>query len=108
MAYNRKITYTTTGTKDSLNLDPSIAPFDVSITATLSGGGSISYKMQYSLDPMTTADADATWTDSTGIPASSTTSLTANLTFPVERVRFVIGSLTGSLIVQTLQGLSTN
>lgn len=108
MALNRKITYTTTGTKESLNLDPSISPFDVSITATLSGGGSISYKMQYSLDPMTTADADATWTDSTGIPASSTTSLTANLTFPVERVRFIIASLTGSLIVQTLQGISTN
>jgi hypothetical protein len=110
MPLQRTETYTTTGTKGSWNCDPSIAPFQVSIAAVLTGGP-ISYSLQYSydtLDDPTLTDASATWFDSTDIPAGTTASGEANFATPIARIRIVIVSITGSLKVTMLQGMSIN
>lgn len=108
MSFYRTISYTTTGVKESINLDPYIAPFEVTVACTL-GAGSVSYKMQYSLDPMTVADAAALWFDSGDIPAATITSAVSLLRSPVFRIRLDIASLvTGPLTLQVSQGMSTN
>lgn len=98
--------YTTTGTKASLNLDPSIASFHGSVGCTLSN--SATYKLQYSFDPFDVADADASWFDSNGIPSGTTASAVTTFIGPVSRVRVVIASLSGTLKLQVSQGISSN
>lgn len=108
MPLTRSISYTTTGTKDSLNMDPSIVPFNCSVACTLVAG-TVSYKMQYSLSDMSISDANALWFDSIDIPAGTAGSAVSQLASPVERIRFIIASIaTGPLTVQTCQGVSTN
>lgn len=109
MPLYQTITYTTTGTKQSLNLDPSIVPFNAAITVTLTGG-TTSYKLQYSITPFTIADANANWFDSADIPAATAASATVGFITPVSRVRLVIAALGGggSLVLETNQGISTN
>lgn len=102
----RKEAYTTTGTKGSINLDPSIADFRVTVAVTV--GNSATFGMQYSLDPMSVSDANALWFDSTDIPAGSSASEIAVLTAPVSRIRFVVAAVSGTLSVQVLQGISVN
>jgi hypothetical protein len=106
MGYSRTESYTTTGTKDSLNLDPSIAPFNATVAVTVGTTGT--YKLQYSLDPMTVADSAALWFDSVNIPAGSTASIVTNFMFPVSRVRLVIAAISGTITLQTLQGFTNN
>lgn len=98
--------YTNTGTKAGLNLDPSIAPFNASVVVTLSSTGT--YKLQYTLDPITVADADATWTDSVNIPSGTTASAVTNFMFPVSRARLVIAANGGTITLQMLQGFTNN
>lgn len=109
--YYQEVSYTTTGTKDSLNLDPAIAPFNASVNVTLAAG-TVSYKLQYTLDDFqspTMVDSDATWVDSVDIPAGTTGNAVASLPFPVSRIRLVIAAIvTGPLKLQVRQGLSTN
>jgi hypothetical protein len=100
--------YTTTGTKASLNLDPSIAPFSATAVVGLSSGGSTDYKLQWSLDPMSVADADAVWFDSVNIPAGTASTAVTCFGAPVSRVRLIIASLTGSLTLNVAQPLSVN
>lgn len=108
MGYYRTETYTTTGTKGSWNADPAIVPFNLHVAVTLTTGPT-SYKLQYSLDPMSVADADAVWFDSGDIPAGTAASASTLFTSPVARFRLVIATLTaGSLQMQARQGLSTN
>lgn len=109
MPYRRTETYTTIGTKGSWNLDPSIAPFNANVAVTLIG--TASYKLQYSLDPLdspTAVDSDASWFDSNDIPAATITSALAAFITPCARIRLVIASISGSLKMEAIQGLSTN
>jgi hypothetical protein len=109
MPLQRTETYTSIGTKPSWNCDPSIAPFALSVFCTLSNTGT--YKLQYSydtLDSPTATDADATWIDSDGIPAGTTTDAEESLAMPITRVRLVIAALNGSLKMTMLQGFSSN
>lgn len=106
MALYNKAAYTDTGTKSSILLDPSIAPFNASIRVTLSSTGS--YKIQFSLDAPDVADADAIWFDSVNIPAGTTASATTNLMFPVARTRAVIASNGGTITLQVCQGYTNN
>lgn len=110
MPLQRTETYTTSGTKGSWNCDPSIAPFNVNIAAILTGGP-VSYSLQYSYDvlddPLLT-DSDAQWLDSNDIPAGTAASGETNFSTPIARIRIVIVSITGSLKVTMLQGMSTN
>jgi hypothetical protein len=108
MPLYHSISYTDSGTQESINLDPSVVPFNACVGCTLVAG-SASYKLQYSLSPMTVADADALWFDSGDIPAATITSAATGFPYPVQRVRLVIASLvTGPLVLQVLQGFSTN
>jgi len=108
MPLYQTVTYTTTGTKQSLNLDSSIAAFNAQIAVTLTAG-TASYKLQYSLTPFTIADASANWFDSADIPTGTTTSAVTVFAAPVERVRLVIAALSGgSLILEASQGISAN
>lgn len=107
MPLYREITYDTSGTKESLNLDPSVVPFNACVGCTLTG--TASYKLQYSLSPMTVADANALWFDSGDIPSGTSTSAATGFPYPVTRVRLDIASLVGgSIALQLLQGFSTN
>ncbi len=103
------VTYTTTGTKASINMDPSITPFNATLAVTLTAG-STSYKGQFSLDPFgTVADADALWFDSTDFAASTAASKVSYLTAPISRFRLVIATLSGgNLVLQAQQGFSKN
>lgn len=108
MPYYKTVTYTTTGTKESANMDPTIAPFDAAVAVTLTAG-TASYKLQYSLDPTNVLDTDALWFDSAEIPAATAASIIKKLTIPVARVRLVIATLSGgNLVMQVQQGLSLN
>jgi hypothetical protein len=103
------VSYTTTGTKPSVDFDPAIAPFNVSVQCTLSNTGT--YKLQYTLDSFENplmADADANWIDSTDIPNGTATSAGSSLSFPVSRVRVIIAAISGTLRLQTQQGMSIN
>lgn len=100
MAPYQTASYTTTGVKDSLKLDD---PLAVTVAATLVAG-SVSYKLEYSLDPASVSDADALWFESADLPAGSDAGGLAPFAFPVSRVRLDIASLTtGPLILQVLQ-----
>jgi hypothetical protein len=105
------VTYTTTGTKASVDFDPAIAPFNASVVCTVTTGPA-SYKLQYTLSDFsspTMTDAAAVWVDSVDIPAGTTASAAASLPFPITRLRMVIATLTaGSIQLQTRQGISTN
>lgn len=107
MTLYRTDTYTTTGTKESWNLDPAIVPFNASVACTLVSG-TVSYKLQFSLDPMSVADAAALWFDSIDIPAATATSALTLITSPQARFRVVIAAISGVLTIQSRQGLSTN
>lgn len=108
MSLYRTVSYTTTGTKDSLNLDPSIVPFNVSVNVSIVAG-SATYGLQYSQDPMDVADAAALWFDSGDIPAGTITNAESMLASPISRIRLVIAALvTGPLTIQVSQGISTN
>jgi hypothetical protein len=110
MPYKRTQTYTTAITTPSWNLDPSITPFNATVACVLVTGP-VSYKLQYTLDdladPLLT-DANAAWFDSPDIPAGTAASVSTSFITPVARVRLVIASLTGSLTLTVIQGLSTN
>lgn len=108
MAYFQTISYTNAATQASVNLDPAIVPFNASVGCTLVAG-TVSYKLQFSLDPMTVTDANALWFDSGDMPAATAASASTGFVTPVSRVRVVIASLvTGPLTLQVLQGFSTN
>lgn len=108
MPYFKTVTYTTTGTPASANLDPTIAPFAATVAVTLTAG-TASYKMQYSIDPPEVTDANALWFDSTEIPSATAASIIKPLTLTVSRVRLVIAALSGgNLVLQVQQGLSIN
>lgn len=108
MALAHEITYTTTGTKASIMLDPSIAPFNVNVAFTLVTGP-VSYKLQYTLSDPNTDDSAAIWFDSTDFPAATAASKVAPITAPVTRIRAIIATLTaGSLTLQVLQGFTIN
>ena len=106
MALAHSAAYTDTGTKTSILMDPSIAPFNASVGVNLSSTGN--YKLQYSLSDINIADADAIWVDSVNIPAGTTASMVTNFMFPVSRVRVVIASNGGTVTLETLQGFTTN
>lgn len=107
MPYNRSETFSATTTfGDSWNVDPSIVPFNLHVSCTVTGA--VTYKLQYTLDPCSVADGSATWIDSGDIPAGTTTSARAAFTSPVERIRIVFASNAGILKLQAIQGLSTN
>lgn len=100
-------TYTTAATTPSINLDPSIVPFNAAVVCTITG--TVSYKMQYSITPFTVADASANWVDSGDIAAGTTTSAVSGFITPVSRIRLVIATLTGgSITLEATQGFSTN
>lgn len=106
MALSHYVAYTDTGTKASVNLDPSIAPFNASVVCSLSSTGN--YKLQYSLSDSDVADADAIWVDSDNIPASTTATAVTNFMFPVTRCRVVISANGGTITLQVLQGYTNN
>ena len=113
MPLQRSEVYSTTGTKQSWNCDPSIAAFSVNLAVLLSAGGVAEYGLQYSYDtlddPLLT-DSDATWIDSNDLPAGTTDTGEANFSTPIARVRLVITTLTApaTLTMKMLQGMSVN
>lgn len=108
MAYYQTNSYTTTGTKGSINLDPAIAPFCCTVACILEGAATGTFSMQYSLSPMDVTDANALWLTSGDIPLATATNASSFIQSPVSRVRLVIAAVSGTLTIQTLQGLSTN
>lgn len=106
MALSNEVAYTTTGTKASINLDPSISPFNASIRVNVGTTGT--YGLQFSLSGPDVTDAAAIWFDSANIPAGTAASATTNLMFPVSRARVVIAAISGTITLQALQGYTNN
>lgn len=106
MALEHYVTYTTTGTKASVNMDPAISPFNASVAVFLGSTGT--YGVQYSLDPVTTSDANSRWFDDANLPAGQTTSKATNYMFPVTKIRIVIAAIGTTIELKTLQGFTNN
>ena len=106
MALSHEVAYTDTGTKLSVNLDPSISPFNASVVCNLSSTGT--YKLQYSLSGSDVSDAAAIWVDSANIPAGTTATAVSNFMFPVSRCRLIIAANGGTITLQVLQGYTNN
>jgi hypothetical protein len=106
MSLYQTIAYTTTGTKESINLDPSIAPFQATVGVNVGTAGN--YSVQYSLDPFTVTDANAIWSDTVNIPSGTTSSAITSIISPVSRIRIVIASITGTITLQVSQGFTVN
>ncbi len=106
MALSHEVSYTTTGTKPSLNMDPSIAPFNASLAVSLGSTGT--YSVQYSLSAPDVSDANALWFTDSNLIVGTTASGVTNYMFPVTRVRVVIAAVGTTLTLQTLQGFTTN
>lgn len=111
MPLQRTEIYTTTGTKQSWNCDPSITPFNMSVVLALLGAATGTFGLQYSYDTLDApglTDSDATWFDSTTIPAGTTANAQQAFNAPIARIRVVIAALSGSLKMTMLQGFSQN
>lgn len=112
MPYYRSQVYSAPATTVSWNPDSAIVPFNLSVTITVLGGATASYKLQWtpnSLDGPLETDASANWYDSGDIPAGTTASAATTFSNPIGRFRLVIATLTGgTLQMQARQGLSTN
>lgn len=111
MPLQRTETFSNPGasTTVSWNCDPSITPFQVGIACIVTGA--VNYKLQYSYDTLDgplAADSDASWIDSTTIPAGTTGTKEQAFTTPIARVRLVFASGTGSVKMTMLQGMSIN
>lgn len=110
MALSHYVTYAsgTTGTQTSLNMDPSITPWNGTVQVYVVGG-SASYSVQWSLDDYATvSDANARWVTDPQFPLGSAATINANLLYPVTRIRLVIVTNTGGIELKTLQGFTTN
>ena len=109
MPLQRTETFTGTGNTPSWNCDPSIAPFNLSVSCAALGAAN--YKLQYSYDtlddPLAT-DASATWFDSTEIPGGTTISAAQQFTAPIARVRLAITTNAAGIRMTMLQGMSIN
>lgn len=108
MALSHYATYAAgvTGTQPSINLDPSIVPFQAT-EAVFIISGTASFGLQWSFDD-NTPDASSTWFNDILVPAGTVASIYANINTPVAKIRIVIVSNTGGLKLTTLQGFSTN
>jgi hypothetical protein len=110
MAYSRYTTYatSTTGEQPSVNLDPSINPFLVTVAVWVVGG-SASFGLEWSFDDFATvSDSNARWFADKFIPVGSTASTFVGYTTPATRVRLNIASNSGGIEFKILQGLSIN
>lgn len=108
MALSHYNTYTAFGVKDSVNLDPSVAPFNASACVSITAG-TASYGIQYSLNKHSTSDANSTWFNDATLPPGQLANGVTTYTFPVTKVRLALAALSpnGSVDFTTLQGFST-
>lgn len=106
MSYQQYLSYTGTGTMSSIGLDASIVPFNATVGVALSN--SATYKLQYSLDPLTTADSSSNWYDAGTLGPGTTSSGTISFTAPITKIRPVISAVNGTVSVAVLQGFTTN
>lgn len=109
MAYANYTTYpaTTTGEQPSINVDPSINPFSVTVAVWVVSG-SASFGLEWSFDDNTVLDSAARWFTDKLIPTGTTTSTYENYNTPATRVRINIASNTGGLELKVLQGYTVN
>lgn len=110
MAYSSYRTYatSTTGEQPSVNLDPSINPFSVTVAVHVVSG-SASFGLEWSFDDYATvSDTNAVWFTDKMIPVGSTTDIYENYNTPATRVRINIASNSGGLQLKVLQGYTIN
>jgi hypothetical protein len=114
MPYNKTITYVpgASGAQASFDFDPSITPFNATITVSLLSSATATYKLQYTATTygVTTTDSQANWFDSPDIPAGTATSSFASFLTPITRARIVFSAnlATGNMVLDVIQGMSTN
>lgn len=108
MAYSQYNTYTAFGVKSSVNLDPSVSPFNATVGLAITSG-TASYGIQYSLASPNTSDANATWFNDANLAPGQTAGGTTNYAFPVTRVRLALAQLSagGSVDFTVLQGFTS-
>jgi hypothetical protein len=106
MPYQQYLNYTGTGTMSSIGLDPSIVPFNANVGVVLSN--TATYKLQYSLDPLTTSDSASNWYDAATLGPGTTSSGTLSFSTPISKIRPIISAVNGTVSVAVLQGFTTN
>ena len=110
MAYSNYTTYAsgTTGEQPSINLDPSINPFSVTVAVAVVSG-SASFGLEWSFDDFgSVSDASAVWFTDKLIPVGTTANIYENYSTPATRVRINIASNSGGLQLKVLQGYTIN
>lgn len=78
--------------------------FEVSLTAAVAAGSSLTYTVEYTVDDVfdnAFNPATATWFPVTGMSAQ-TASTTGNITFPVTAVRLRVSTFTSGSVTLTL------
>lgn len=109
MALSRYVTYATgtTGTQPSFQFDPSICPFQAAV-AVYVVGGTASFGLQLSFDPIDVSDAASRWFNDQLIPAGTAASAYVTYASPVTKARVAIVTNTGGLELKVLQGFTKN
>jgi hypothetical protein len=113
MAYSNYTTYVagTTGEQPSINVDPSINPFSVTVAVAVLAGTTASFGLEWSFDDFSSvSDANATWFTDKLIPTGTTTSTYENYNTPATRVRLNIATNTAGagIAIKVLQGFTIN
>lgn len=108
MPLSHYVTYPsgTTGAQTSINMDPSIAPFNASVAVWLVSTGT--YAIQYSLDNYDVSDANSRWFDDANLPTGTAASGVTNYMFPVTKIRINIAASGGNIELKVLQGYTIN
>jgi len=95
-------TYTTPGEKEPISVNVG-ANNTITVGAVITSG-SASYAVQYTLDDLNNPDQVKRWFDTIGLPAGTTTTGTAVISFPVTGVRLNATLLGGTLELKVIQG----
>jgi hypothetical protein len=103
-----------------VDLDPSIAPFNVAIQVYVPTGSSVAaggYRVEFTLDDLANADgspktapeiANIRWSTDPQFPDGSTGTITGNYFAPIAAVRVHSAAITGQLELKIRQGDSIN
>jgi len=64
--------------------------------------------LQFTLDPLDTADASCDWFDDLIIPTGTTATAFQAYNMPITKVRIVIAAISGTVKLKVLQGFTCN
>lgn len=85
----------------ALPLDTYRNPFNVGIGCVISGGATLTYKVQHTFDDIWNSAVTPTWFDNASI-TGKTTSFDGNYAYPVTAVRLTVTAYTSGSVTMTV------